>query len=169
MIQGYLHKKRLRIIKRHLGSGLPDLDLGAGRQPKAKISLDIDGEFRPNVVADVGCLPIRSEAVDSVVCSHVIEHMKDLDRVMIEIKRILRKNGTVIFFLPDDGSTLWRMVRPFWTIYYRKVVSRQNSPATHAHSFDYESLRKLVERFFLPFEVGKINLDMEIYAVCKRY
>lgn len=167
LIHEHLHEKRLKVIKRHLGSRLPDLDLGAGKKPKAEISLDIERESRPNIVADVEHLPIRSGAVNSLICSHVIEHVKDLDRVISELKRILRKGGVAIFFLPDDGSTLWRMLRPFWTIYYEKVVSKQSSPGTHVHSFDYESFRKLVGEFFEPLEVGKINLGMEMYAICK--
>ena len=167
MIQEYLHEKRLKVIKTYSSAVLPDLDLGGGKKPKAKISLDIDRKYRPNLVADVVQLPIRSKVINSVVCSHVIEHVKDLNKVMGEIKRILTRHGVVIFFLPDDGSTLWRMLKPFWTIYYEKVVSKESSPETHVHSFDCEGFRKIVEGFFEPLEVGKMNLGMEIYAICK--
>ena len=164
----YLHSRRLWIVKQYLGGKIADLDLGTGRSPKGKISLDIDGRFKPNIVADVNHLPIRSESVNSVVCSHVIEHVNNVNRVLVEINRILKKDGLVFFFLPNDGSTLWRAIKSFWTIYYEKLVSKKSSPETHVHSFDGKNFRECIERFFEPFSLGKMNMGMEIYAVCKR-
>jgi SAM-dependent methyltransferase len=93
--------------------------------------------------------------------------VEDLNRATDEMKRILRKDGIAIFFLPNDGSILWRILRPFWTIYYETVVSRQDSPKSHVHSFDLERFGKTFGNFFELLEVGKINLGMEIYAICK--
>jgi len=163
----YLNKKRTGIIEKFLGCKLADLDLGAGKSTKASISVDINKEFRPDIVADVQCLPIRHETFDSVICSHVIEHVEDLNRAIDEMKRVLRKNGIAIFFLPDDGSMLWRILRPFWTIYYETAVSRQDSPKSHVHSFDLERFGKTFGKSFELLEVGKINFGMEIYAICK--
>ena len=163
----YLNKKRIGIIEKFLGCNLADIDLGAGKSTKANISLDINRDFKPDIVADVLCLPIRHETFSSVICSHVIEHVEDLNRATDEMKRILRKDGIAIFFLPNDGSILWRILRPFWTIYYETTVSRQDSPKSHVHSFDLERFGKTFGNFFELLEVGKINLGMEIYAICK--
>lgn len=168
MIQEYLHEKRMKVIKKYLNV-TADLDIGAGKKPKAGISIDISRDSKPHMVADVRYLPIREESVNSIVCSHVIEHVNDLDMAMNEIKRILNKNGKVVFFLPDDGSRFWKLIRPLWTIYYEKAVSKADSPRTHAHTFNYDSFREFVESIFEPVEVGKMNLGMEIYAICKRH
>jgi ubiquinone/menaquinone biosynthesis C-methylase UbiE len=156
----------MRIISEYLGN-LPDVDLGAGKKPKAKISLDINGEFKPNIVADVQHLPLRSVAFDSVVCSHVLEHTADPSVALDEIRRVLRRNGRVAFFLPDDKSKRWRMLRPFWSRYYEHAVSKENSPETHLQSFDYENFKNLLERFFKLIKVDKINFGMELYAICE--
>jgi len=169
LIHEYLHEKRLKIIKRHLNNGVPDLDLGAGKKHKAEISLDIDAVFKPDVVADVQFLPLRNNTVNSIVCSHLIEHLKDIDRSMREIKRVLKQDGIVFFFLPNDGSILWRLMQPLWTIYYEKAVSKESSPRTHTCTFDYKSFEQLVRKFFEPLEMGKINIGTEIYAICRRY
>jgi ubiquinone/menaquinone biosynthesis C-methylase UbiE len=167
VIREYLHKKRLNIVKKHLG-GIADLDLGAGKSPKGEISLDIGKEFDPDIRGDVQFLPIRNESVSSVVCSHVIEHVNDVNKVMDEIRRILKKDGLAVFFLPDDGSKLWRVLKPAWTIYYGMAVSKESTPETHTHSFNYEKFEGFLKEFFDSLEVGKMNLGMEIYAVCKR-
>ena len=144
------------------------MDLGAGKKSKAKVSLDINREFRPDIVADVQYLPFRNAAVDSLVCSHVIEHTSDPVKTLREIRRILRRSGKAAFFLPDDESKLWRMIRPFWSRYYKKAVSKENSPETHLQSFDYEDFKRLLESVFEFVKVAKMNFGMEIYAICER-
>jgi len=166
-IRQYLNKKRIGIIKQFLGCNLADLDLGAGKSTKANISLDINRDFKPHIVADVQCLPIKSESVKSIVCSHIIEHLEDANEAMAEIKRVLMKDGVAVFFLPDDGSALWRMINPIWTVYYEKAVSKQDSPRTHLNSFNYKSFQEFLRTLFKHVETGKINCGMEIYAVCK--
>lgn len=158
----------MKIIKECLGGNLPDLDLGAGKKPKGNIAIDIDRKLKPSIVADVQHLPVRDEVFGSVVCSHVIEHVNDVSLAVNEMKRVLNKSGTVMFFLPDDTSVFWRMIKPLWSIYYQKFVIKHSSPDTHLHSFDYVSLEELVGRFFESYEIGKINLGMEMYAVCRR-
>lgn len=156
----------MKIITQYVDK-MPDVDLGAGKKSKARISLDINREFKPDIVADVQYLPLRSAVVDSIVCSHVLEHTDDPSNVLEEIKRILRGNGKAAFFLPDDQSKLWRMIRPLWSRYYEKAVSKENSPETHTQSFDCENFKRLLERFFKLVKVAKMNFGMEIYAICE--
>lgn len=167
MIQEYLHKKRMKIIKKYINA-IPELDIGAGKRSKASISIDINRDFRPDIVADVRYLPIRSGSIDSIVCSHVIEHIDNLSAAMSEIRRALMKGGKAIFFLPNDGSKLWRLIKPIWATYYERAVSKADSPRTHTHSFNYDSFMEFVEKHLHPVKVGKINLGMEIYAICHR-
>lgn len=166
MIQEYLHKKRLKVIKEHLGD-IADLDLGAGKSSKGKISVDVATEFNPDIVADVQFLPIRNRSVSSIVSSHVIEHVNDLNKVMDEIRRVLKNDGLAVFFLPDDGSKLWRLIKPIWTVYYGVAVSKESTPETHMHSFDYGKFEGFIKKFFESIKVDKMNLGMEIYAICK--
>ncbi|TMM51283.1 bifunctional 2-polyprenyl-6-hydroxyphenol methylase/3-demethylubiquinol 3-O-methyltransferase UbiG [Sulfitobacter sabulilitoris] len=42
-------------------------------------------------------LPYDDGAFDAVVCVDVLEHVQDLDRVMAEIARVLRPDGTLLF------------------------------------------------------------------------
>jgi ubiquinone/menaquinone biosynthesis C-methylase UbiE len=158
----------MNIIDRYREDGHLDLDVGAGKSPKASISLDIYPFLRPLIVGDLRRLPIRSDVLGSIVCSHVLEHVEDSDIVLREFMRVLKKDGLVFLFLPDDESTLWRILEPIWTRYYEAFVSKESSPRDHAVSFDLNRFTNLVSQFFRVLEMGKINFGMELYAVCKK-
>jgi len=167
MIHEYLSGKRIDIIKKSLGD-IADLDLGAGKIPKAKLSLDIDSRFSPNIVADLRFLPFKDGAVRSVVCSHVIEHVVNSDRAMSEIVRILTEGGVAIFFIADEGSSLYHFIAPIWSIYYEAMISKRDSPKSHAHFFTFEKFKEYLSRFFTSVKMGKFNFGVEIFAVCKK-
>jgi ubiquinone/menaquinone biosynthesis C-methylase UbiE len=167
MIRGYLHGKRIRILKQQI-DGLADLDIGAGKEHKGKLTLDILPRLRPEIVADILHLPFRAGAMQSVVCSHVVEHVSTPDQALEEIKRILGDNGLAFFFLPDDSSIVWRLLSPIWTTYYSRFVIREASPHTHLSSFDYESFEALIKRHFSVVGMGKLNAGAEMYAICRK-
>jgi ubiquinone/menaquinone biosynthesis C-methylase UbiE len=168
LIHEYLHEKRMKIVDRYRAESPLDLDVGAGKSPKAAISLDIYPFLRPLIVGDLRHLPIRSDTLSSIVCSHVIEHVEDSDLVLREFMRVLKKDGLVFLFLPDDESTFWRILEPVWTRYYEAFVSKESSPRTHVVSFDLNRFTNLVSQFFRVVESGKINFGMEMYAVCRK-
>jgi len=53
-------------------------------------------------------LPFKDKTFDLIISSHVMEHIKDLNKYNNEIKRVLKNDGVVIHVLP---SHVWR----FWT------------------------------------------------------
>lgn len=168
MIREYLYDKRMGIVHKYV-QGYADLDIGAGKEPKAEITIDILRRLEPDIVADLNSLPIRTGAFRSVVCSHVIEHTPDPDQAMEEIARVLSNDGLVFFFLPDDYSLLWRILEPLWAMYYSKFVIREASSRSHTASFNLESFRALLQRHFSKVvELSKINNGAEIYAICRK-
>jgi 2-polyprenyl-6-hydroxyphenyl methylase/3-demethylubiquinone-9 3-methyltransferase len=46
-------------------------------------------------------LPFGSDSFDVVVCSEVLEHVDDVDKVIGEVGRVLRTGGVLIFSLPN--------------------------------------------------------------------
>src|ERR1700730_13815058 len=42
-------------------------------------------------------LPFANDVFDIVLCVDVLEHVKDLNRVLTEIRRVLRPNGAFLF------------------------------------------------------------------------
>jgi SAM-dependent methyltransferase len=67
------------------------------------LSADIDGS-QAMVAADVTALPFEDGAFDSVLCSHVLEHVADERAALAELRRVLRPGGWAALMLPVDRS-----------------------------------------------------------------
>jgi SAM-dependent methyltransferase len=95
---------------------LPDgriLDLGCGvghsyhlLAPRETIGVDIDpeavaGQERETHVADMRNLPFPDEDFDGVLSVQSIEHVPDPERVLAEVRRVVRPAGTVVFVTPN--------------------------------------------------------------------
>ena len=68
-------------------------------------------------VADAGKLPFNENFFEAVFCLEVLEHVDDPKKVLLEIKRVLKKNGYAIFLVPSDNK-LFKIVWFLWTLYY---------------------------------------------------
>jgi SAM-dependent methyltransferase len=86
-------------------SGAPLLDIGTpqpfrkemailrDRAPQPYYCLDVARSPQVDLVADGHELPLRDASVGSIVCSHVLEHVARPDRVIDELRRVLRPGG----------------------------------------------------------------------------
>lgn len=52
------------------------------------------------IQGDITNLPLRKEAVDIALCSEVLEHVKDYEKALKEISRVLKKGGGAIITVP---------------------------------------------------------------------
>lgn len=55
---------------------------------------------------------VKDETYDLIICSHVLEHVKDDRKALCELKRILKPNGLVVFLVPivldvDEIDEAW--------------------------------------------------------------
>lgn len=68
-----------------------------------QVSLDIDPEVRPDIVADARYMSKVKDKFDAVYCSHNIEHYEeeDVPKVLRNINRVLNPNGSVVIRTPD--------------------------------------------------------------------
>ena len=66
---------------------------------------DIDASvkrFAPDLTADLRRAPLRSGSVDWIFCSHVLEHIPELEACVDEIQRVLRPGGTAWIQVPFE-------------------------------------------------------------------
>jgi SAM-dependent methyltransferase len=115
-----------------------------------------DKRFSPDFVADLRQAPLATGSVDWVFCSHVLEHISELDFCIDEIHRMLKPGGTAWIqvplepgrahsrrididphrahahawqFAPDFGNLI---ARPGWSV--TEVIAREaHSPADLRH------------------------------------
>lgn len=84
------------------------LDVGGGRKrgnfkvPSAAtwVVLDNGREFCPHMVGDAQNIPVKSNAVDCVKCTELLEHVEHPEKVLDEISRILKPGGILILSTP---------------------------------------------------------------------
>lgn len=71
------------------------LDIGSGNRRLCKeiINVDVHPWSEIDIVADAHDLPFTDNSIDGIIFSWVLEHMKDPEKVISEMHRILRKGG----------------------------------------------------------------------------
>jgi SAM-dependent methyltransferase len=89
------------------------LDLGCGvghsyhlLAPRQTVGVDIDpdalaGQERETHAADMRDLPFPDDDFDGVLAVQSIEHVPDPERVVAEVRRVLRTGGTAILVTPN--------------------------------------------------------------------
>jgi len=84
------------------------VDIGSGRLPyqgrfahvDRYVSLDITSRHGPTILGDIQRLPIRNGAINTVVCTQVLEHVPQPVQAINEISRVLALNGVAIISVP---------------------------------------------------------------------
>jgi len=82
------------------------------------------GLGNPLVRATIEQLPLESERFDQVICSQVIEHVPEDDRIFEEFNRVLKPGGSLVLGTPDYDR--WQWVFTEWV--YGKLL-----PGAYAH------------------------------------
>lgn len=101
-------------------------------------------------------IPFGSNFFDEVICSHVIEHVKDDRKCLDEIHRVLRRGGLLHLRVPN--------IHNLHTKFHMSIGSRYPyTDRTHLREYDERNLSRLVSDsglsvkslkksgFFLPF------------------
>lgn len=77
-------------------------------EDRAALYVGLDVKLNPNVTvqADLTAAPFADESFDFIWCSHVLEHIRDVDMALLELKRILAPTGAALLDVPlDEGAT----------------------------------------------------------------
>ncbi len=96
------------LIRRHPGIALTAVDLSDEYLAQAKVALkDAGAENVAFQEADVHDLPFPDEHFDHVFLCFVLEHLDNPASALLELKRVLKKRGTVTAIEGDHDSCLW--------------------------------------------------------------
>ncbi len=91
-------------------------------------------------------LPYAKEAFDTVVLFDVLEHVPDPEGMLTEVARVLKKDGTLLAFVPVEGERL-----SAYTL-FRALLGKDVYVETkdHVQAFSHAKLRALTDRHFSP-------------------
>lgn len=101
-------------------------------------------------------IPWDDNSFDCVVCGEVIEHIFDTDRLMLEIRRVLKPGGVVFLSTPNLSSALNRLLllaglQPLGTEVssrksnYGNPLRKSLNPAGHIRNFTARALVELIQ------------------------
>lgn len=81
---------------------LINLNFGSGREDlEGWLNLDKD-----NLDLDCFPYPFSDDSVDNIRMNHVLEHLKNPYRVLVECHRILRPEGKLVVRMPSKGDSI---------------------------------------------------------------
>lgn len=176
----YYHQNRYAKIRSYLSKkfkkGMNILDIGCGSaswntEHISITGLDINekmlgygkskGYLSKTILFDLNKtpLPFEENSFDIIILSEVLEHLSSPKNLIIDVHRVLKKNGLVIITVPlDNVISLWRVLFEL-NCFFRGHVLNENyykNKCGHIQHFSIKSLSKLIT------ENGFIILDKNI-------
>lgn len=166
-IRNYTHQKKLKLVST-FSSGKTILDIGCGSgellflfkknnwdtlgvEPNDNARTFSQKQYQLNVLKEEEIDQIGSHSKDVISMWHVLEHVHDLNKRLIEIKRILKNNGVVFIAVPNMESFDATSYNAFWAAY---DVPR------HLYHFTPATMRKLLEKHhFLIHDIIPMKFD----------
>lgn len=97
-------------------------------------------------------LPFRNNSFDKVVCSDVLEHLKKRDFAILEIKRVLKKDGILLLVI-DNPETGWKKLLKSSELFYF-------ADPEHFYEYSREEIEKVLNKNdFRILSVSTITYD----------
>ena len=123
-----------------------------GLDPLARQYEKWNGHWVKRVDLLCGCgedIPLKSDSVDAVFCVNCVDHTRDPGAVLVEIARVLKVGGLLVFHVDLDS--------PLRKLHKRL---RKRCGMMHPHSLTYEWLFRSLER---SFDILKVHRDPAVF------
>lgn len=151
-VKSYMLQKKIGWIENEKENRGKLLDIGAGTgdflleaknkgwkvfgvEPNSR-ARDLAFEKGLNLIEDTSAF--NSEEFDVITLWHVLEHVPDLEEQIIELKRLLKKDGLLLIAVPNFKSYDAKVYQEKWAAY---DVPR------HLYHFSQTSIKKIFENF----------------------
>lgn len=143
------------------GDGLVSELVFGGRANAIDVGIDIDNEelrraqktgiYKKLIQADITAAPFLDNSFNTIFANGVFEHIPELQKALVEIARILKKNGLLITTSPTDnyGKLLFyyrlfsSIKLPFLANLYKRLINRT---FRHYHLYDQKKWQQLLSR-----------------------
>jgi len=110
---------------------MPKIDVGGGEVPKEGF-INVDAYYpKADVKAFADNLPYETDSVQSIYCSHTLEHVAKVDviKVLREFYRVLKPLGDLVLRVPDLEWCCRRWLENQTTGWDMDIIfGHQNSP-----------------------------------------
>jgi len=152
-------------IGRHLivlrNNGIQNM-LGFDIMPELVRIAQKDYDLSNLFVANATRIPIRNASIDICLLYNVIEHCSHPGKVLEEVRRVLKKEGTLYMDAPNARSMGDRIFRWGGIVFYGKT--------SHIQTFTFDKFRKLLQDAGFEIEEQKTARGIFIdYPQLKRF
>ena len=83
---------------------LTSLDIGCGPKKEFDINIDLNRNFRPDIVCDAQHLPFKPEVFNLIICSHLLEHVDKPYLCLVEINRVSNERARILIDFPLEKN-----------------------------------------------------------------
>ena len=102
---------------------------------------------------------IAQKRYDKIICSEVIEHVENPDKVLAEIKRLAKKESVVVVSVPNEGlidgvKKVLQMTGMFGRFFPK--FSQKMTEEWHLHRFSLAKLKGIAQRDYVIQKVKRI-------------
>lgn len=129
---------------------MKSLDIGCWKQPSCKINIDrhkgiiseLSKKYRDKlfVICDAEKLPFKSNSIDFIRANDIIEHLRNPEEMIMEIKRCLKSGGRLFIRTPLYPNKL------FYDILLERKVREWESE--HVSKFTRRKFKILIKKYF---------------------
>lgn len=153
-IRKYTHKRKLNLVGSYANErNILDIGCGSGEllslfknngwqtfgiEPNPNARNFAISEYKLNVKDESEISTIPNNSKDVITMWHVLEHVSDLNERVGELKRILKKEGTIFIAVPNCIS--------FDAAHYGKFWAAYDVPR-HLYHFKHDSMKRLLAKF----------------------
>lgn len=118
-------------------------------------------------VADLFALPFKDNFFDVIILNMVIEHLIELDRVLSEFHRILKKESVMLITTPNYANLLWVIIENIWF----RLFERDFKPylkEVHPNKFTTKTLRECLKKYFNILDIDEITYGFTLAAIVSK-
>jgi len=122
---------------------------------------------------DIYSTPFKSESLSHVLCLSSLEHIYFLKDALVELERILLKDGLLFVTIPAEGGLMWNTGRSLTTqrmfenmgVNYKKYIEVEHC---NTAEIILESMKAIFEtkvQKYYPFKFPSLNLNLLINGI----
>ena len=106
-------------------------------------------------LGDIGSQNYPENYFDAITINHVIEHVHEVDQLIKDAFKVLKKGGKLIIATPNTDNWLHKVYKKFWF---------QLDPPRHLHIFNIDNLEVVVRRNGLEIERSFSSVRMDAWT-----
>ena len=103
-------------------------------------------------------LPSPAKKFDLIVCLSVLEHIKNLDKIVKNFRKVLKKDGVLIAGYPNEDNFIFRFFQNIEKRLLRPTVHKIFQGTKLNHVSRAQKINKVIGKYFSIEETNNINL-----------